>query len=336
MKTVWAIVAAEVGILILAGIGWLILSQPAKKGLGPAPATAPSVTAPPLRIGLIPERDIFIQRPRYQALADYLAAKLRRPVELVTMNSYQAVLDDMSPERTSVDAAFVGSLVAVIAKDRLGAYAVIGLVTEKGPAEYRGVIIVPENSPIQTVDDALAPDRSVALVRMTTAGHLFPIMLMANRGKKAGDAAGPRIAWVGTHDQVAEEVAAGRVSAGAIKDLRLDAWEREHGVKFRRLAVSPAVPDNVLWVRSGLAGSLVARLADTLLTMDADPAGRDVLKAFGVVRFARRECVDYRPVFEMVQKLGPAWKQMGIAGRAPWCECAGTTRPDDTTRPDEE
>ena len=34
----------------------------------------------PLRIGLVPERDIFLQRKRYRILADYLSGRMGRPV----------------------------------------------------------------------------------------------------------------------------------------------------------------------------------------------------------------------------------------------------------------
>ena len=320
MKVYWTILIAELAIITAGGVAWLIVSR------RPPPPTAPPPPPAgiPLRIGLVSERDIFAQRAHYRKLADYLADRLDRPVELVTLNSYQAIIGDF--ERARVDAAFLGSFVAVMSNDRLGIRPLVRPVEGQGPAEYRGAIIVPENSPIRTVADLAG--RSIAMVRMTTAGHLFPVLLTV-RHKLTGPGSLPRFVWVGTHDQVAAEVAAGHVDAGAIKDLRLDAWQREHpGVRFRRLASSPLVPENALWVRADLAGTVGPRVAAVLLKMDSDPAGRGVLEAFGAVRFAPCRCLDYKPVFEMVDQLGADWTRMEVPGPPPWCECLGTTRPD--------
>ena len=321
MKVFWGILIAELAIIAAGGVAWLIVSR---RPLAPPDPPPPPPARAALRIGLISERDIFAQRAHYRKLADYLGGRLGRPIELVTLNSYQAILGDFAHGR--VDAAFLGSFVAVLSNDRLGIRPLVRPVGRQGPARYCGVIIVPENSPIRTVDDLAG--RSIAMVRMTTAGHLFPVLLTV-RHKLTGPGRLPRFVWVGTHDQVAAEVAAGRVDAGAIKDLRLDDWQREHpGVRFRRLASSPFVPENALWIRADLAETVGPSVADVLLKMDSDPAGRGVLEAFGAVGFAPHQCLDYKPVFDMVDELGADWTRMGVPGPPPWCACLGTTRPD--------
>jgi ABC transporter, phosphonate, periplasmic substrate-binding protein len=103
------------------------------------------------RLGLIPERDIFAQRRRYRALADYLSGVLGLHVELVTSNTYHGVLNDMA--RGRIDGAFMGSMVATLTLDQLNARVLVKPQTEQGVTTYRGVIFVRDDSPIQSVDD---------------------------------------------------------------------------------------------------------------------------------------------------------------------------------------
>src|SRR4051812_10682421 len=124
----FAVDAAGAGAAGLAGLAQHV----APEARQPADASA---SAASLRIGLIPERDIFAQRARYRALADYLAARLGRPVELVTLNSYENILRDFADRQ--VDAAFLGSLVAVLAADRLDVRILVKSELPDGATTYR-------------------------------------------------------------------------------------------------------------------------------------------------------------------------------------------------------
>ncbi len=269
-------------------------------------------TKTPLRLALIPERDVFAQRRRYQELASYLAKRLDQPVELVTLNTYSAILDEL--RNKTIDGGFAGSMVAVLARDRLGARVLVKPEHAEGVSTYRGVIIVAENSPIQSIEDLRG--HSLAMVRTTTAGNLYPLSLLARANLL--DQGKPEFRWVGTHDEVAQAVADGHVDAGAIKDLRLDAFEKDHpDVRLRRLAISEAVPDNGLMVRGDLDESLRERLREILLTMDTDPQGQEVLKLLGDRRFLPCPCEEYQPVYDMVNQIGSAWPLVGIDGPPP-------------------
>ena len=270
----------------------------------------PSLTA--LRIGLIPERDIFAQRKRYRALADYLGRELGRTVELATLNTYEGVLKDFEEKR--LDGAFLGSMVAVLAMDRLGAHVLVKPETDGDISTYRGVIFVPADSPVQKIEDLSG--RSLAMVRTTTAGNLFPVDVMVQRSMLRGDRL-PKFTWVGTHDDVIMEVMSGHVDAGAVKNLRLDAYEQAHpDSELRRLATSEAVPNNALLLRHGVDG-LSVQLQRILLNMDKDEEGRAVLKTFGALRFLPCAAEEYAAIYDMVERLGDSWALVGVTGPAP-------------------
>jgi phosphonate transport system substrate-binding protein len=267
----------------------------------------------PVRIGLTPERDVFEQRRRYRTLADYLAVELNRPVELVTARSYMGILSDF--EEGVVDAAFLGSLVTLLSVDRLGTQVVAKPQLAGGATTYRGVIFVTPDSPVQSIEDLAG--RSIAMVRSTTGGNLFPICEMVRRGMFSSDHP-PQIVWVGTHDDVIHEVMAGRADAGGMKDLRLDSYENAHPrLSMRRLAISEPVPENALVVRADLDIELAQRLEQTLMGMDQDPAGRQVLQQFGAQRFVSCSVDEYGAIYDMVEWLGTDWERVGVPGPPP-------------------
>jgi ABC-type phosphate/phosphonate transport system substrate-binding protein len=169
MRIAWIILT---GVLVLLAIGAAVwLSRVPPEGRPEDEAAEPAGQGPALRVGLIPERDIFAQRARYRALADYLAERLNRPVELVTNNTYEGVLDDFAADR--VDAAFLGSFVAVLAMDRHDVRVVLKPELPGGVTTYRGVILVRPDSAIESIDDL--GGCSMAMVKATTAGDLFPV-----------------------------------------------------------------------------------------------------------------------------------------------------------------
>lgn len=260
-----------------------------------------------LRLGIIPERNIFEQRRRYRVLTDYLSGKLSRPVTLVTSSTYHGALIDMAEGRT--DAAFMGSMVAALSLDQIQAQVLVKPQTADGVSTYRGVIFVRDNSPIQSLADLSG--QTIAMVRTTTAGHLFPIYTLSEQGLLFGEEA-VGIRWVGTHDQVIAEVDHGRIAAGAAKDLRIDAYEQEHPMShFRRLTLGEPVPNNALLVRRDLDESFVKQLKKVLLEMDQDESGRQVLKAFGAARFLPCRPDEYQAVYDMTEFLGPGWGKIG-------------------------
>lgn len=184
MKSIWVILAVVLVVLLVVLLAdrlviWLLqipLGEDAGGRVAVPPPAAPGKEA--LRIGLVPERDIFQLRKRYLVLTGYLAGKLGRPVEVVTVNTYQAVMQDFAERK--VDAAFLGSFVAVLTVDRQDAQVLVKPVAEGGVSTYRGVLIVPEGSAVRRVADL--GGRSVAMVKTTTAGDLFPIWAMHEAG----------------------------------------------------------------------------------------------------------------------------------------------------------
>jgi phosphate/phosphite/phosphonate ABC transporter binding protein len=283
--------------------------------------TATSKLAP-LRIGLIPERDLFEQRKAYQLLALYLQKHLPHTptVELVTASSYKGILQDI--QEGTVDVAFAGSLVAILAADRFDAQVLLKSESDRPGgrplATYTGVLFVREDSPARSVTD-LAGKR-VAGVRTTMGGAVFPLYLS---GQVPADQLF-ELVWAGTHEDVIREVVAGNVDAGAVKNTRLDAWELgpaqatiHSDRKFRRLSQGPAAPDNALVVRKDFDPVRRDAVVAALLGLHNDPEGQAVLAALSVRRFLPCTLDEYGALYQMIDALGPRWNALNIEGPAP-------------------
>lgn len=280
----------------------------------PNAAIVPRPSTQALKIGLIPERDIFQQQRRYRALCDYLASKLDRPVEIVTSRTYEQILADL--KTGEVDAAFLGSLVATLAVDRLDAQILVKPLLVGGHSTYHGVIFVMDSSNVRELNDLRS--QSVAIVRTTTGGNLFLISEMARCGMFSQSENLPNLIWVGTHDDVIDEVVAGRANAGAVKNLRLDEYLIHHpDIHVRRLAESAEVPENALLVRREAPLDLQVRLRELLLAMSQDPNGTSVLAQFGVERFLPCSLDEYAAIYDLIDQLQGRWDLVGIPGPPP-------------------
>lgn len=314
LRIVWTVSFVTLAALVFALVIWLATIPADPVGESPArPTTQPQGPTPVLRIGLIPERDIFKQRRRYRMLADHLSGQLAGPVDLVTLQTYRGVLQEM--EDRTIDGAFLGSMVTALAMDRAGVEVVAIPVLTGGISTYHGVIFVPQDSPIRTLEDL--PSHSIGMVRTTTAGHMFPVCVMMQLGF-LNQPNPPKIVWMGTHDEVAMKVMEGEIDVGAIKNLRLDALERSHPAwKIRRLAKGRCVPNNALCLRADVAERLGDKLSKILLNMHRNPPGRDALTAFGASHFVPCLPEAYTPVYDMAECVEPVWKQLGTSDPLP-------------------
>jgi phosphonate transport system substrate-binding protein len=196
-----------------------------------------------------------------------------------------------------------------------------------GISSYRGVIIVREDSPIQSLEHLRG--KRIAMLRTTLAGHLFPMAEFSRRGWLDDPSAAPTPLWVGTHDEVIGAVQTGQADAGAVKDLRLHELEQMQQPKLplRRLAVSQAVPENALVVRRDVLDPLGAELAEALMKMDSTSQGRAVLEQFGAERFAPCSLEEYSAIYEMSQMLASRWTAIGLPGEPPLRRQGVTTHP---------
>ncbi|MCP3905072.1 MAG: phosphate/phosphite/phosphonate ABC transporter substrate-binding protein [Planctomycetes bacterium] len=249
--------------------------------------------AAPLRIGLIPELDVFAERRNHRALAAYVQQRSGRRVELVTDRSHGSLLDRFA--RNRIDAALLDPLVATVAADHCGAVLLASVEFTTPSGSHRAVVFARYDAPLRTVDDL--GGRSVALIRSTMAGELYPLYRMQQAAVLGGDRP-PELIHEDTPEAVIAHVVAGRAHAGAAPLGVLDAYTQQHPeTRFRHLDTSDPLPRRLLVAR---AGDTAAELRRIVIAMEHDPQGRAALAAFGATRFADSPPETLEPVRRMM------------------------------------
>lgn len=272
----------------------------------PPPSPKEGFSTNTLRIGLIPEHDIFSQKNRYEPLADYLSKKLGVRIELQILSRYGNIIDNFVSNR--LDGAFFGSFTGAMAIRKLGVTPVARPEYPDGSSTYYGLIFVRKDSNIKTCQD-MKGKRFAFVDKATTAGWLLPIHYFTDCGISDYHRWFRETYFAGTHEDVIYDVLNGKADIGAAKNTvfyRLAKQDPAIEASLNILSTSPKVPANGLAVRSDLGAQLKSKLKQTLLDMDKDPDGKVVLENFGAVRFIDTSVKDYYPVFQYADHIGLA------------------------------
>lgn len=255
-------------------------------------------------IGLIPEQNIFKQLERYRPLADYISKKIGLIIKLKVLARYGNIVDNFVSE--GMDAAFFGSFTYTLAHAKLGVEVLARPEYPDGTASYHGLIFVRKESGIRSAKDM--EGKTFAFVdRATTAGYLFPLAYFKKSGIKDYNKFFSESYFTGTHADTIYDVLDKKADIGAAKNTvyaRLEAADNRIQKELLVLEKSPDVPENGLAVRKDLIASVKKKLKDTLLNMQSDPDGLEVLRKFGAKRFIETTNDDYDGVYRLVEQTG--------------------------------
>ena len=207
---------------------------------------------------------------RFGPLASHLGRALGRPVQVRVGQDYDQHIAAIGHDQ--VDIAFLGPASYVRMDDRYGRKPILARFQVGDDPHLYGVIAVRQDSPVQRLTD-LRGRRFAFADPESTMGHLVPRHMLLQAGLPL-DALG-QYRYLGSHRNVALGVLAGDFDAGAMKREVFDEFAA-HGL--RALALSPPSPDHLFVTRATLPTADVARLRQAMLTLQAQPGGRDLLK----------------------------------------------------------
>ncbi len=270
------------------------------------PAAAPSAPAARqhLLIGLIPEMNIFKQMERFKPLGEYLSRRTGIPVKFTILSRYGNIIESFTTER--MDGAFFGSFTGALAHQKLQVIAIARPVNLDGTSSYQGYLFVRRDSGIRTVGD-MKGKRMAYVEKATTAGYIFPLAWLRRNGIVDIDRYFSESFFTGSHDAAIRAVLDRKADVGAAKHSIYDRVRKDDPRVDRDLVIlerSPWVPSNGLCVRRDLDPAIREMLKDALLGLESDPAGREVLKKFGALRFIETSEKDYQPVYDLADQAG--------------------------------
>jgi len=288
--------------LVAAGFLLAVPARAQEAGKVPAPAARP--VRAQVVIGIIPELNLFKQRARFQLLGEYLSRRIGVPVRFTILSRYGNILDRFEADR--LDGAFFGSFTGALAIQRLGVIPLARPVNLDGTSTYHGYLFVRRDSGIH--DAAAMKGKRMAFVdRATTAGYVFPLAWLRERGVRAPERWFAEAWFTGSHDASIEAVLDGKADVGCAKHDVYDRVRAEDPRVDRELVIlasSPPVPSNGLCVRADLEPDLREALRRALLDVAGEPEGAKVLAQFGALRFIATTTADYASVTTLARQAG--------------------------------
>ncbi|MBI4843749.1 MAG: phosphate/phosphite/phosphonate ABC transporter substrate-binding protein [Nitrospirae bacterium] len=257
-----------------------------------------------LKIGLIPEQNVFKQMKRYEPLGKYIESKTGIKIRFVVLSRYGNIIDNF--KSMDLDGAFWGSFTGAMAIKKLGIVFIARPVEFDGKSAYQGYIFVRKESRINSV--ATMKNSVIAFVdKATSAGYIFPIAYFRENGVTDINTYFREHFFSGSHDAAIYAVLNKEADVGCAKNTifeRLAAEDPSVKNDLVIIAKSPFFPSNGMGLRNDIDQPTRAKLQSVLLDMENSPEGKKVLDEFGAVKFIKTSEDDYLPVFEIAKKAG--------------------------------
>jgi phosphonate transport system substrate-binding protein len=258
-------------------------------------------------IALLPAQNVFKQKQRYKPLADYLSGTLNMPVKTKLLDSYGAIYNELLNDE--VDAVVFGSLGYVVMNSKIAIEPLARPLNPEGRSTYRGIIFALKGRGI-TDDIRTWKNKRIALVhKSTTAGYIFPMYFLHNKGVTEFKEYFSNVLYTGSHDAAVLSVLTGDSDIGCASDLIFDRLAAENPLISENLTVlasSADVPANIFGVKKSTDEDLKKRLRTALMEMDKTAGGKVALSRLGASGFIETKESEFHPIFEMLNTLGLA------------------------------
>lgn len=217
----------------------------------------------------------------YQDLADLLAREFGLPLEIITRDTYAEVNELL--RNGEVDVAFVCTGGYASAPDAMD---VIAAPVINGRAEYYALIIVPRDSPAQSIED-LRGKSFLFTDPDSNTGCRHPRERLRLIGETS-ETFFSEIRWTGSHDRsilaVSQRLAQGASVDSLIFDAMLVNDDMLAGL-VRILERSHAYPSPPVVVRKTMSIPQRKQLVHILVQLSETAKGRAILKGIGVDGF---------------------------------------------------
>jgi len=237
----------------------------------------------------------------YSPLLKYLEAKLNRPVELIQRRTYLEINDLI--EHGEVDLAFVCTSAYVQGHDTFG-MELLAAPQVDGKTTYNSLLIVPADSPAQSMDD-LRGKVFAFTDPISLTGRVYPTSLLQQLGFTPEEFFA-RTFFTYSHDEAIRAVASGLADGAAVDSLVYEfAITRDPSLKekVRVIHTSPDFGIPPVVVSPFTRPQVKAELQSLLLGMADDPAAREALSILSVERFVLIEDGAYDGVRALVGEI---------------------------------
>lgn len=238
----------------------------------PAPA---KVSLERVVIALKPDKNPELMTQERRRLADFLGARLGRPVEVIIPLSSAVILEGFA--NGSIDLGYL-SATDMINAERINAAALLLAGEIGGRTDYRSYWVALKEKPYASVEDLR--DRPIVFAsRTSTSGFVIPLWDLKQRGlirtARPEEFFGAGNVLYGTgYVSAIERVLAGQAEAAAVSYYVLDEDKHltaEQRARLKKVAEQGPVPTHVIAARASLSAADRAALRSALEALNEPP-----------------------------------------------------------------
>lgn len=255
-----------------------------------------AIAAEPLKLGVglfQPDKDK--NDATYRPLADYLAAKLGRQVELRTVDSWEGLAKSLANGET--DLALMGPWGYVLANHQAGAQ-VISTILYDGKPEYFAIMITHPNSGIKSPADLKG--RNFAFGdKGSTSGYLIPLHYLMQQGITPEKYFAKVVHT--SHQAIEKQVTEGVLDAGADYNRNRNAMIEQGLIKADQSKIiwtSDPLPNDAFAVSQALSSdaALIKQLQAALSSIGEQLKTQPNLLPPHYTGFVSRDNAFYKPI----------------------------------------
>jgi phosphonate transport system substrate-binding protein len=212
-----------------------------------------------------------------EPLVEYLSEELDRDVQLIITKNYEELANKV--ERGDIDIGFFSSVLYVQLKQRYPQlkYLVTSQLAEGGKktAYHFSWIIARKDSRITKVKHLRGKSFAFAN-KHSAAGYIYPQGYFQWRGL-VPDGFFTRIIFAGTHEEVTDMIAEGKVETGASYDANIWSAEEKYGRIFRRIKKIGPILNPSFAANDHIDDALCERIITALENMPRKVLNRDLV-----------------------------------------------------------
>lgn len=216
-------------------------------------AAAFATAAEPIRFGLISTESANQNRNLWAGVIEAMSKETGRPVQPFFATDYAGIIEALRFRQ--IDVAWMGNKAAMEAVDRAGAEVFVRQIDSTGKDGYESLLIVRDDSPLQTSEDAVARAKDLVLGigdPNSTSGFVVPVChFFGPRGIDPRH--GFKLTRTSNHEGNLMAVVAGQVDLATNNTQNFHRFALKFPDRAKRVRIlwtSPTIPsDPMVWRR---------------------------------------------------------------------------------------
>ena len=262
-----------------------------------------------IKVGVLAKRGARSCLAKWGDTGKYLEEKLGQPVKIIPLKFTEI---EPKVEAGEIDFVLANSAFYTILQKKHDVRAVASLINSrqgKALKQFGGVILVREDSPIETLEDIKGKKFMCVKFSSFGGGHMAWRLLLENGINPETDCS--EFLEGQKHDNVVLAVRAGAVDVGTVRSDTLERMEAEGKIKLEEFRILNKADDEFPFVHStqlypewpmaackGTSEETAAAVADALKSLSSEDSASKSAKVVGWC-----ETLDYMPVVECLTDI---------------------------------